>query len=445
VTSLLPQHRRDTEAADDAGAAQDGPLPPSTAVRRPPRVVAAARLGRLAEVSSRVSGLGAGGVIGGRVLLALAPHAVPELARGRSLALVSGTNGKTTTTALLTAALRTRAPVDTNADGANTQPGMVRTLAAGDAATVVLETDEGWLPWAVRETGASTVVLLNLSRDQLHRHHEVAHVAHAWRRALDGVEHVVANADDPAVVLACLGARHRTWVAAGTRWREDARVCPRCGHEILSADGGWRCRCGLCRPRPQWWTEGDDLVGPATRLTLGLGLPGAANRSNAAMAVAAASALGVSPLGALSAMRTVAGVAGRYEVFATGTHRARLTLAKNPASWLEALDMVGRGSRPLVLAFNSDGVDGRDPSWLYDVPFDGLAGRPVVVTGRRATDMLVRLEMAGLRDVRRAGDVAAAMALLPAGEVDVVANYTAFQEARRVLGHWSHGRWGHGR
>jgi len=439
VTSLLPQHRRDAAVADGVAADLAGrPRPPT--VGRSRRVAAATRLGHLAEVSSRLSGLGAGGVIGGRVLLALAPGAVPELARGRSLALVSGTNGKTTTTALLAAALRTQAPVDTNADGANTQAGMVRALAAGDAATVVLETDEGWLPWAVRQTRASTTVLLNLSRDQLHRHHEVAHVARAWRDALDGAEHVVANADDPAVVLACLGARNRTWVAAGTRWREDARVCPRCGHEIVSDDGGWRCRCGLCRPRPQWWTEGDDLVGPATRLTLGLGLPGAANRANAAMAVAAAAGLGVSPEGALGAMRTVRGVAGRYEVFATRTHSARLTLAKNPASWLEALDMVGARSRPLVLAFNSDGVDGRDPSWLYDVPFDGLAGRPVVVTGRRATDMLVRLEMAGLHDVRRAGDVAAALSLLPAGEVDVVANYTAFQEARRALGHRCHGR-----
>jgi lipid II isoglutaminyl synthase (glutamine-hydrolysing) len=440
VTSLLPQRRRDADA--DAEAVEAGHVPPpSRAVRRSRRVAAAARLGHLAEVSSRLSGLGEGGVIGGRVLFALAPWAVPELARGRSLALISGTNGKTTTTALLAAALRTGAPVDTNADGANTRAGMVRALAAADAAaTVVLEADEGWLPWAVRETGASTVVLLNLSRDQLHRHHEVAHVARAWRRALDGVEHVVANADDPAVVLACLGARSRTWVAAGTRWREDARVCPRCGHEILGGDGGWRCRCGLCRPRPRWWTEGDDLVGPATRLTLGLGLPGAANRVNAAMAVAAASGLGVSPRCALSAMRTVVAVAGRYEVFVTGPHRARLVLAKNPGSWLEALAMVGTGPRPLVLAFNSDGVDGRDPSWLYDVPFDGLAGRPLVVTGRRATDMLVRLEMAGLRDVRRAGDVAAALAMLPGGEVDVVANYTAFEEARRVLGHRSHGR-----
>lgn len=395
---------------------------------------------RAASWLSRRLTHGSGRAIGGRTLLKVHPGAPGELSTGRSIALVTGTNGKSTTTAMLAAAVGSAFPTVSNTDGANTPGGLVTALAEAPAGHAVLEVDEGWIPWAVRQLRPACVVLLNLSRDQLHRHHEVAHVARAWRDALDGAEHVVANADDPAVVLACLGARNRTWVAAGTRWREDARVCPRCGHEIVSDDGGWRCRCGLCRPRPQWWTEGDDLVGPATRLTLGLGLPGAANRANAAMAVAAAAGLGVSPEGALGAMRTVRGVAGRYEVFATRTHSARLTLAKNPASWLEALDMVGARSRPLVLAFNSDGVDGRDPSWLYDVPFDGLAGRPVVVTGRRATDMLVRLEMAGLHDVRRAGDVAAALSLLPAGEVDVVANYTAFQEARRALGHRCHGR-----
>ena len=97
--------------------------------------------------------------------------------------------------------------------------------------------------------------------------------------------------------------------------------------------------------------------------------------------------------------------------------------------------MVAATPSPVVLAFNSDGVDGRDPSWLYDVPFADLAGRTLVVTGRRATDMLVRLEMDELTDVAVAPDAAAAVAMLPPGEVNVVANYTAFQEARRVLGH----------
>jgi hypothetical protein len=95
--------------------------------------------------------------------------------------------------------------------------------------------------------------------------------------------------------------------------------------------------------------------------------------------------------------------------------------------------MVSDGDTPVALVFNSQGVDGRDPSWLYDVPFDALRGHGVVVTGRRATDMLVRLRMAGLGTARAYPALADALAALPPGPVDVLANYSAFQEARREL------------
>ncbi len=397
------------------------------------RVGAAARLGRVAAGASRRLGLGAGSIVGGRVVLALAPGAVDELSRGRTVTVVSGTNGKTTTTAYVAAALRTAGPVATNADGANTRPGLVSALASNDAPQVVLETDEGWVPWLTAQVPDVTPVLLNLSRDQLHCHHEVAQVARAWHLALSGTRHAVASADDPAVVMAALAAGAQTWVATGARWTDDSRVCPRCGGACEHRGLDWGCECGLHRPRPQWWLEGDTLVGEGHRILLDLGLPGPANRANAAMAVAATARLGIPPRDALAAMRGIRDVAGRYDVFVGRSHRARLLLAKNPASWAESLETVVAGRDPVVLAFNSDGVDGRDPSWLYDVPFAGLAGRPLVVTGRRSTDMLVRLEMDGLYDVRVARDAAAAVGMCPPGPVTVVANYTAFQEARRVL------------
>jgi UDP-N-acetylmuramyl tripeptide synthase len=401
------------------------------------RVVAAARLGRLCESLSRGTRLGSGGVIGGRVLLALAPQAPRELAEGREVVLVSGTNGKTTTSTYLAACLRTRGPVDHNADGANTPAGVVRTLAAGSAPVVVLETDEGWLPWTLAQTRARTAVLLNLSRDQLHRHHEVAAVASGWHSALTRLDHAVANCDDPDVVFPALAARRQTWVGVGLRWTQDALVCPRCGRECRRAAQDWGCRCGLRRPTPDWRLEGADLVSDTRRVALHVGLPGRANLANAAMAVAAATSLGADPQAAADALREIVSVAGRYGVLEHAGRRARLVLAKNPAGWVEALGVVCAGTAPLVLAFGSDGVDGRDPSWLYDVPFAAIAGRPVVVTGRRATDMLVRLQMEGLTDVRRAPDVVSALGMLPPGPVDVVANYSAFQDSRRELRHAS--------
>jgi lipid II isoglutaminyl synthase (glutamine-hydrolysing) len=401
------------------------------------RLRVARRLATVAENASRVTGTGAGGVIGGRLILAFSPDAARQLASGRTVVLVSGTNGKTTTTSHLVAGLATDRPVVGNADGANTPPGLVRALASGPGAAV-LETDEGWLPWAVTQTQPVLVVLLNLSRDQLHRHHEVAAVAAAWHEALADVEHVLANADDPAVVHPALAARRQTWIAMGTGWTEDSAVCPRCGGECRRTGLGWGCdACDLRRPSPDWWLEGDDLVSAATRVTLKPALPGHANLGNAAVAVAAAAALGVPPHTAASRVATIESVAGRYDILEHEGHQVRLLLAKNPASWLEALATASTRDGPLVLAFNSDGVDGRDPSWLYDVPFGALSGRRVVVTGRRSTDLLVRLEMEGLTDVRVAQTLTSALRGLPPGPVDLVANYTAFQEARREL---SHGR-----
>jgi UDP-N-acetylmuramyl tripeptide synthase len=399
------------------------------------RVWASCALGRAVSALSRATGRGAGEVIGGRVILALAPEAPRRLAAGRDVALVSGTNGKTTTTRMLAGALSNLGPVDTNGSGANTAAGFVTALAGGHAERVVLEADEGWLPWAVARLAPTTVVLLNLSRDQLSRHHEVAHLSTAWRGAMADVETAVANADDPYTVWPALAARRQVWVAAGQRWAQDSGTCPSCGGQCRREEAGWRCTCGLSRPEPDWWLEGDELVSQASRLPLALSLPGAYNRANAAAAVAAAASRGVGPAPALARIRGIDAVAGRYAWRQVGAHRVRLLLAKNPAGWLEIVELVQTSDTPLVLAFNSEGVDGRDPSWLYDVSFGSLAGRPLVVTGRRATDMRVRLEMDGLTPIVVRGGLREAVAALPAGPVDVLANYTAFQDALRELNH----------
>ncbi len=394
----------------------------------------ACRAGRVAAALSRATGRGGGGVIGGRVVLALAPGAPQALAAGRDISLVSATNGKTTTSALLAAALGTLGATAVNADGGNTPPGITTALANGRGDRVVLETDEGWIPWAVSRLAPARVLLLNLSRDQLSRHHEVGRLVATWRTALTDAPAVVANADDPATVWPALAARRAIWVAAGQSWTGDATTCPACGGRLWRREGDWGCSCGLKRPEPDWWLEGEELVSSSGRFPVRLAVPGAFNVANAAMAAAAAVDAGADPAAALAAMRSVGEVAGRYSSVDVDGHQARLLLAKNPAGWMELLTLVrDAGSGPLVLAFNSEGVDGRDPSWLYDVPFGDLRGREVVVIGRRATDLRVRLEMDDV-DVRAVrGGLREALVGLPPGPVDVLANYTAFQDVRREI------------
>ncbi|MGH9125888.1 MAG: DUF1727 domain-containing protein, partial [Acidimicrobiales bacterium] len=139
---------------------------------------------------------------------------------------------------------------------------------------------------------------------------------------------------------------------------------------------------------------------------------------------------GVSRVVAADAMAATAEVAGRYRTVSVGDVRARLLLAKNPAGWLEVFDLLSPPPTPVVVAINSRIADGRDPSWLWDVPFERLAGRLVIATGERSADLAVRLRYAEV-DHRRQPDPVLAIAEAGESEVDVVANYTSFQDLRR--------------
>src|SRR5262249_36286353 len=111
----------------------------------------------------------------------------------------------------------------------------------------------------------------------------------------------------------------------------------------------------------------------------------------------------------------------------------RLLLAKNPAGWLEAFDVLTPNQAPVLLAVNAQGPDGRDTSWLWDVDYRVLRGRPVLVSGERRLDLAVRLE-ADEVEFGLADGVDDAVDRVPPGPLDVIANYTAFQQIRTALG-----------
>jgi UDP-N-acetylmuramyl tripeptide synthase len=424
------------------------PPPAPSPLRPPARARVAVGIGRTVAAASKFVRFGSGSVIGGRAALAVDPQLLRRLTNRREVALVSATNGKTTTTRLLAAALGTDRPVVSNLLGANMAPGIVAALGGSDpSASAVLEVDERWLGQVLADTDASTVLLLNLSRDQLDRTQEVRKLAERWRQALTATPPptVVANADDPLVVWAANAAPKVLWVGTGQEWTADAAGCPACSGRIAFTPGSWRCtRCDLARPDPDV-TVGDAdgrgavVVLPSGPVEVPLALPGRVNRVNAAFALAAAESMGADPQAAATAVASVREVAGRYRVATVAGRPVRLLLAKNPAGWHEALDLLAPPPAPVVVAINARIADGHDPSWLWDVPFERLAGRFVVATGERRHDLAVRLRYADV-DHAVADGLAAAVTVAVrrggdhGGPVDVAANYTAFQEYLESVG-----------
>jgi CobQ-like glutamine amidotransferase family enzyme len=167
-------------------------------------------------------------------------------------------------------------------------------------------------------------------------------------------------------------------------------------------------------------------------LPLRLVLPGRCNLANAAMAAVAAAAMGIDEAVALAAMASVTDVEGRFATVTWGATRVRLLLAKNPAGWTELLDLLEGGTDPVVIGINARIADGHDPSWLWDVAFERLAGRLVVATGERCRDLAVRLRHAGVAHLTVSDDLEALLAAASA-HVEYVGNYTAFQTLRRHL------------
>lgn len=340
-------------------------------------------------------------IIGGKAILRLAPAALAHLAGERVWALVSATNGKTSLTRLLATACEQVGPVATQPTGANMTAGIVTALAHKPrSAHAVLEVDEAYLALVLPPTKPRVLILGNLSRDQLDRMNEVAMIARKWRALLS--EHpevvVVANCDDPIVSFAAERAERVVWVAAGQVWTADSAVCPECGALLNRSADEWSCPgCGRTRPTPAWrlryGADSKRAISPsgAAYDLSELGLPGRFNASNATLALAACASLDLDLADALHRMSTVTSVSGRYAVLNVGALRIRLWLAKNPAGWAELLDVMPPAPTPVIITINANPADGRDPSWLWDVPFEKLRGRTVIATGERRRDLAVRL------------------------------------------------------
>jgi len=385
---------------------------------------------------SRLIGKGSGIVIAGRLIMALAPNAVEKLAKGKRIVLISGTNGKSTTSKLIAAALGSKYSIAHNHTGANLFSGIAAALGANPKAEVaVLEVDELVLPWAIEKTKPELIVLLNLGRDQLDRLSEVRIVSSKWRAALAANNQsnlkVLASSDDPFVVYAAKPAKTVTWFSAGERGHIDATTCPECGALFNWSKNGesFNCNCGFIKPNADWNLVGNNLIAKndnSKNFEVESLIPGKAALQNAARALIVAKEFGLEVDTASEAISKIKSVDGRFAVKQIGQTNFRLLLSKNPASWRETLHTSSASNlKNVLLVVNANTQDGKDTSWLWDVDFKVLAGRNVLVTGDRRIDVAARLTVDGINHQVVTDEVAAAK-LFGTSDADLIASYTAF-------------------
>jgi UDP-N-acetylmuramyl tripeptide synthase len=447
------------------------------------RLTAALLAGRMATGLSRRLGRGGGTVIAGHVVPRIDPMALRTVTRRlrHGSVLVSGTNGKTTTSRLISHLLQ-QGEIQAlhNRAGANLVTGLVSAMVAQTslggwprADVGIFEVDEATVPAALREIRPRAVLLTNIFRDQLDRYGEVHFVADLWAKAIRHLSSdttLVLNADDPLV--ATLGREQD----AGTIYfgvgdasvgsgesphASDARICPACGtafaYEVhyYGHLGRFACPgCGLARPKPSVEAtsvtlQGDTGTEVSMRTPLGeiratLSLPGLYNVYNALAATAVCLSLGLDLETIRRGLESFTAAFGRLERVTVGDRQLFLALVKNPVGFGEVLRTILTDSqeRTLVIAINDNFADGTDISWLWDVDFERLEGnvRTVICAGTRAEDMAVRLKYALVPedriivepDPRRA--LAEALAQAAPGEtVYVLPTYTAMLALREVL------------
>jgi lipid II isoglutaminyl synthase (glutamine-hydrolysing) len=437
---------------------------------------AARGLARLVRAVSRRLGRTGGTTAPGRMLLRLSPGALGRMAAGlgRGAVLVSATNGKTTTSAMVAAALeRSGQPVVHNRAGSNMSWGVATALldAGREPGQLGLfEVDEAWLPRVAAELRPRACLLSNLFRDQLDRYGELELLADRWAALVaeqDGRARFVLNADDPLVAdlgrdrqgVTYFGVEDDSQALPDMQHAADSKHCRNCGAPYaydavyLGHLGRYRCpNCGRERPQPQVAATRVELEGmrgsrvelrtPQGELSLALPLPGLYNVYNAVAAAALALELGV-PLATIGqALEGFAGAFGRVETIPVAGRDLSILLVKNPAGANEVLRTLTLedGSLDLWLALNDRIADGRDVSWIWDADFELLAGhvRRVTCSGTRAEEMALRLKYAGIdaeldveRDLGESLD--SALARAESSRVYALPTYTALIELRDLL------------
>jgi len=436
---------------------------------------------KTAAMLSRMLGRGGGQALPGLVAEKLDPHLAGKLAAGllHGVILVTGTNGKTTTTKLIAAMLEANGErVLTNSTGSNLKRGVTSALIVAadmsghiDATIGLFEVDEASLRLVAPELKPRHIMVLHLFRDQLDRYGELDTTAALIGQGIAATQaKVYLNADDPLVAsLAKYAAASElvsyfgieglpSHASTAHQTATDSDRCPVCRERLVFSRvfyghiGHYRCPTGhFSRPQPSVAITGVEQTGlegskftvaiEGKRTEVSFPLPGTYNLYNALAGLSLGNGVGIEVSKMVGVLQSAEAAFGRVERVELEGRTLYLLLIKNPAGFTQVVEtfLAGRPDLRVLMAINDLDADGRDVSWLWDVPLEALAQhRPTVLTaGLRGADMAVRLHYAGIPSAPAESFEDAITKLVQAtpkgGTAYVLPTYTAMLEIRRLL------------
>ncbi len=386
-----------------------------------------------------------GAALPGLIVEKIYPKFLPDMLASLpdGVVVVSGTNGKTTSTKMLAAILASSGKkVLTNPTGSNFTRGVAASIVAGstwsgklDYDIAIIELDEAYAAKFVELVRPRASLILNVMRDQMDRFGEIDHTA----QLLEAVVHattdvVILNKDDKRVnALQSSTQAEVLFFGVSSKLRDVFRSDDELHGEIINAD-----EYAIVELR----SMSDEVItlyidGKTYRYPLSL--YGVYNAQNATAVTAMCFALGLHPKDIGRHISTVTPAFGRGERIYVGSKRVILQLVKNPGGFRHAL-LGGKSidAHHVMIAINDDYADGRDVSWLWDVDFSSLAQNSIITTGVRAADMALRLQYDEIETLEYERDLKTALKtsllLTPDdGTLLLYTTYTAMLKLRTLL------------
>lgn len=401
-------------------------------------------IGKILFVGLRLVGR-RGAALPGLVVERLFPNflisALKNLPEG--VVVITGTNGKTTSTKMLTHVLRSEKRVLTNPTGSNFVRGIVASIVQHSSWSGslpydvgVFELDEAYAAQFVRQYKPRGVVVLNVMRDQMDRFGEIDHTAKLIEEVVQKTtEFIVLNGDDTRVSAMRKDAKADTYFfGVDQQLRDVFRTDDELHHGPIINKNHWEYSAIL---------KGFDDKNTATivldnvEFKVTLAAQGAYNAQNAVAVCLASKLLGIGVEKITTRIAEVKPAFGRGESIDCDGKTIILQLVKNPGGFRHAL-MLGPKLKPQVtmLSINDDYPDGRDVSWLWDVNYCNKISGTVVTSGSRAEDMALRLKYDEINTTHVEPDLHYALDAVLALDkktILIYATYTAMLELRRLL------------